>query len=107
MIEVRTSYSFVAQPGDGTRYDLTLVQRSGGGWLVVWDDVGVMGRIRPITGTPFHGALVTAAGRPPTIMVENTFGTGRWNEHTRKMVASLIEQRFAFSGNDLRVREGG
>jgi hypothetical protein len=35
------------QPGNGSRYDLEILPRVGGGYLLVWDGVGAYGRLYP------------------------------------------------------------
>ena len=35
------------EPGNGTSYDLTFANRSGGGWFVAWPEAGLIGLVRP------------------------------------------------------------
>jgi hypothetical protein len=41
LVALKAAYS----PGDGTRYELTLVERHGGGWLVIAWDGQLVGKV--------------------------------------------------------------
>ena len=34
------------EPGNGSRIDLTIAQRAGGGWFVAWPEAGLVGLVR-------------------------------------------------------------
>ena len=75
-MEPAPSFAHRASPGNGTRYDLVYVTRSGGGWAVVWEPAGLVARLRS-----------TRTDTGPAFALEPV-GTG-WSPADLQAVASI------------------
>jgi hypothetical protein len=95
VISPAVSLHIVAEPGDLTSYELIVVQRHGGGWLVMCEQRGICpAKIKTHSG---HLYLEPTDGSSEEDYDSDANGGRGWTSHELEIVAKILTDTLVFN----------